>query len=158
MQGFELQHRLSEYSCLSPYFLGVFAADELKKNLQRAKPRSFLIANVQNASEPGSHWFTVFKTSATTCETFDSLGQSEETARQRVGKFSHCVFNQSRVQADSSKNCGKFAVYFCVTRVLNYQEPFPEVFSECFTPDLDFNESVVNRFWESGQLYNAGEF
>lgn len=100
----------------------------------------------------------VFKTASNSYEVFDSLSQSEETVRKRVGNLGQCVFNSSRVQQDGTKSCGKFAVYFSVTRVLNYTEPFSEVFEDSFTADLDFNESIVNRFWQTGQLYNTGEF
>lgn len=157
MHGYELQRRICADPCVQKYFLGVYAADELKKTLRKASPRTFCIVNTDKSCEAGSHWYVVFKISNSCYETFDSLGQSEDTAKLRVGKVRQCVFNETKVQADSSKSCGKFAAYFSVTRVFNYEETFAEVFSDCFTADLDFNEAIVNRFWELDLLHNDSE-
>ena len=116
MQGYELQRRIAEDPCVEEFFLGVFAADELKRNLRRAKPRSFCIVITDKSTEPGSHWYVVFKTSSRSCETFDSLGQSTETAKRRFGKLGQCISNVTRVQPEGSTSCGKFAAYFSVTR------------------------------------------
>jgi hypothetical protein len=138
-------------------FLGVFAANQVQETLHKAPVRSFCFANTDHSSERGSHWYVIFKISRTVYETFDSLGQTRETAEERVGAVGLCYFNISRVQAEESKSCGKFSLYFCVTRLLNYEEPFAEVFSDCFTSNLELNEHIVDRFWESGKLYDASE-
>jgi hypothetical protein len=154
MLGVELQQRILDIPCARGFFLGVFAANELKSALHKAKQRSFCIVNVDRSTEPGSHWYAVFKIAKGSYECFDSLGQTEESARKRVGRVRLCNYNLSRVQGGSN-SCGKFAVYFCVTRILNYQEPFADVFNECFSSDLDFNEAIVARFWEEGKHYSS---
>lgn len=157
MLGSELQERVCKEPLVRGFFRGVFAADEVKKTLREASPRSFCIVNTDKSSESGSHWYVVFKQSQKRYETFDSLGQAEETARHRVGKVKECLFNRLQVQANSSTSCGKFAAYFAVTRTLNYEETFDEVLSDCFAADLDKNEAIVNRFWTSDKLYSHSE-
>ena len=162
MKGLDIQNRiLRSGQCMKRFFLGVFAADELEPALLNAEDKSFCVVNTHDSKQPvdqPGHWYVLFVTGKNCFELFDSLGLSEETARQRVGKDArHCVYNTLPVQT-KDETCGKFATYFCVTRVLNYEETFQEVFSECLTSDLDFNEAIVDRFWHFDKLYNAKIF
>lgn len=154
MLGTELQQRIAELTCAKDIFLGVFAADEFATRLRTAVAGSFCIVNTDRSNQAGTHWYAIFKVSDKLYETFDSLGQDEATARAHVGQVTECFFNSSRVQKDSSTSCGMFSAYFCVTRVLNYDETFASVFADSFTSDLDRNEDIVNRFWKTDKLYS----
>lgn len=156
MIGLAIGARIVSIPCVKRFFLGVFAADEVKLALVNAEVKSFCVVNTSGSTQEGAHWYVLFKSGDFSYETFDSLGQSEETARQRVGNAAHhCVYNTTPVQGNESKLCGEFAAYFCITRVLNYEETFEEIFRECFTLDLKFNDTIVERFWHCDELYDT---
>jgi hypothetical protein len=157
MLGFEIQERiLSTIPFAQEHFLGIFAADEfVASSLKKAnKKRSCAVINTEGKNHDGAHWWACFWSLDGHFEIFDSLGVTEELARKRLGRRArHCVYNTSRVQG-SSKSCGKFVAYFCVTRLLNFSETYNEVFTESFTTKTDLNEMIVNRFWDSGKLFS----
>src|SRR5437773_1906355 len=67
--------------------------------------------------------YVVAKTSGFEC--FDSLGISEEVLEKRLPKanFKNCVFNETALQPQDSKNCGLYCQYFVTARFLNLDLP-----------------------------------
>jgi hypothetical protein len=152
MRGFELRDRFAQDSLLKMFFIGVLGADEVKSKLKRAKSPSFCVVNVDKTSQEGRHWYCVFKDSPSNFDVMDSLGTTLDEVQARLGKVTSCRFNQSRVQANDSKQCGEFCYYFCHVRYYNYDLPFEEVFGDAFEEDVNKNEQNVAQFWQSGVL------
>ena len=85
---------------------------------------------------------------------FDSLGVSEETVKDRLGKIKgDCLFNKDRYQAPGTNTCGKHAVFFAISRLSNHDENFEDVLETYFQADnLLGNEKRVEDWWTSGEL------
>lgn len=159
MIGHEITHHFETTGGLQllKAFAGVLGADQLSEFLEEAEPTHFAIVNVQETTEQGSHWFAVFKHDTSSYEVFDSLGQSEETVRDRFANADYVAFNTTAVQSNESTKCGEFACYFCTCRMLNYDQSFHEVFAECFTTDFIENDKIVQHYWLDGTLYDISE-
>jgi len=155
MLGIELRARFDQDLFLKDYFLGILGADEVKTVLRGARSPSFCVVNVEKTFEVGRHWYCVFKCSSSNFDVMDSLGTTLEEVTLRLGKVLSCRFNETRVQAENSTQCGEFCYYFCHVRCHNYELPFEEVFDEYFEEDTNNNEQHVARFWATGVLPDA---
>lgn len=155
MRGDELRDRIVQDGRLRAVFLGILAAEEVKKTLQLAKSPSFCVVNTDKTLEGGKHWYSVIKHSHSNFDVMDSLGITAETVKSRLGNIKTCHFNKTRVQAAESTQCGQFCFYFCYLRFYNYDEPFEEVFSDYFSENLEKNEENVSNFWRTGVLPNV---
>ncbi len=101
------------------------------------------------ASGAGVHWFVVHRRSAEAYEVFDSLGASGDFIKTALPRKGHCYYNETQVQAKESDNCGQFCVYFIIERFFNYDLPYSEVRSSCFSADPLKNEEEVAKFIEN---------
>lgn len=126
-------------------FLGCFSIDTIPKKFCN---KNFAIVNTDLSSNPGQHWFVIFKSDQDEIEIFDSLGANINLLRDNFTpeqKLS-VVFNQTCVQLQRSQSCGQFVIYFIINRFFNYDLTFFEFLNEYFTDDLEENESIIEEF------------
>jgi len=133
-------------------FLGVFSSDNYPKEL---KMYNFFIVNKDPSSEIGSHWMFVML-GERAIEFFDSCGTNADFVEKFL-KFKNeyiCVFNETQLQPVSSESCGEFCIYFAHERIKNLQQSFERVLNNCFTRNLNLNNSKVLLFCK--QLFQQG--
>lgn len=151
MLGSEIKTKLNLEVEVRPYFKGIFAFNEIPTKL---KKHCFIIINKDTISERGSHWFSVANY-RDEIEIFDSLGTNAEFAFSNFSHLGpHVNFNGEQFQPNSSVLCAKYAIYFCVNRVLNPEVSFENLLEEIFvTEDLNRNEEIVQRYFELGEFF-----
>ncbi len=113
------------YSCLlgTKNFLGIFSCDELKTCSVTTFP-VLLIVNLDQSSEPGSHWISI-RIGRRYIEIFDSLGFNPKLWGKFPSdlfqflfpfRYTH-VFKISPVlQPPNTVYCGAFCIYFILKR------------------------------------------
>ena len=138
-------------SCLigTKNFLGIFACDKLK-SCSVTKLPVLLVVNLDQSSEPGSHWISL-RIGRYDIEIFDSLGFNPKL----WGKFptelfqflfpfryTH-VFKISHVlQPSNTVYCGAFCIYFILKRQ-------HLTFNDClkiFSARLDLNYYILKQY------------
>ena len=81
MLGAEIVSFFSRHALLDNIFEGIFGANEVRSKLKKGG-KKVLIINTDKISQPGQHWFVVFKIEPGIFECFDSLGTSENNIRK----------------------------------------------------------------------------
>lgn len=126
---------------LKTSILGVFAADQLPKDLRF--PCGF-IANTDDHLNDGRHWCSFYSPNSTTIEYFDSFGKSIDYFNTYFSKytsvFDNIVVNFKQLQSDYSDLCGMYCLFFLLQRI-NGVSFHDIVYS--FSNDSDYNDSVV---------------
>lgn len=150
MNSVDIKRVIESINSAKKYFTGVFSINTLPKKLSNP---SFLICNFDIDSNPGSHWFCLFKTTKTQLECFDSLGLNEEKQNLldkycQIRYISSLIYNQTQVQNNSTSTCGKFALYFAIHRLHNLDLSFTELLNEIFEENVENNESKVASFFD----------
>ena len=116
----ELKCYLEESQITGPYFLNVYALDQLpQKNI--TKDPWLLVCNCCPAHLPGRHWIAMFKQSST-IEFFDSFGfhpnlyglQSFLDAQDT----NTILYNNVKLQSILTDVCGHYCLYFAYFRSL----------------------------------------
>lgn len=148
MQSSELSDIVHKFESIKSNFSGVFSLNRIPKRL---KIKSFLIANTQDDSKPGQHWFAIIKVSPFNYEYFDSLGVTNEklqnlNALHIFPLHSSVKFNETAVQSKTSDTCGLFVLYFLIQRMHNFDLSFNELLDEIFDIDCEKNENTVKLF------------
>lgn len=142
MQSSEFLSIIDKFPSIKAYFLGVFSFNKIPKQI---KNKHFLVANTQDDSMPGQHWFCIIKKSHKNYEYFDSLGVNDEKIEKLM--ISH-VFpiksvvksNNTPVQLKTSTSCGLFVLYFLIERMHNLDLSFDYLLNEIFDIDCEENE------------------
>ena len=57
------------------------------------------------------------------------------------------TFHQLPILPEQSNLCGELAIYFCITRILNFDLPYEDVLHLCFTEDPWVNQQRVKNFF-----------
>jgi len=150
MNSAQLKEIIYNFETAKNYFIGVFSINTLPQKLSIP---SFLICNYDIDTNPGSHWFCLFKTNQKFVECFDSLGVSpdkfmllQKYCKWRCG--SYITFNETQVQSNLTSTCGNFVLYFAFQRLHNLDLSFSDILNEIFDLDIDNNEKRVVRFFE----------
>lgn len=104
-------------------FIGFFPSDRLKTLYILAEP-IYLILNIDNESQPGSHWIAI-RIGKSTVEIFDSLGLNPQlwsfypkdffTFLNRY-RFTHQFYITPLLQPPNSYYCGLYCVYYILYR------------------------------------------
>ena len=151
MNGDDLKKIIESINSAKQYFKGVFSINTLPKKLSCP---SFVICNYDIDTNPGSHWFCLFKAKKSNLECFDSLGLNEEKVELiqkycKIQYISHFTFNETQVQSNCTSTCGKFVLYFALQRLHNLDLSFPEILNEIFQADINKNELNVANFLQN---------
>lgn len=99
------------------YFRGVFAIDELSKQLKQPGAGAAYVVNYDERDKPGSHWVGVFRDDQGHVDFFDSVGLpplDDRITRYVLG--SNYSFNPNQYQQLSGNACGFYVVYFILQR------------------------------------------
>lgn len=149
MLGSEISAKIESYPCVKNNFKGIFAIDTIPSNL---KVHDFIIFNLDLSNEKGSHRLVLFKKSNSVFECFDSLGFNPEKqalfAKYNKSKSSKILkFNETVFQPIQSVNCGLYAIYFSINRLLNLDLSYKNVLSEYFTLNTEQNDKIVKDFF-----------
>lgn len=96
-------------SDIALYFLGVFAADTIPKNL----PHSYLlITNTDPISEPGQHWILLFKRDVSSPSIFfDSYGKKPSYYSANWCKYDDFKRSNEDFQQEHTDVCGDHCLY-----------------------------------------------
>ena len=119
-------------------FLGVFARDEIPKNINY--PACFVM-NTENRNKPGQHWLAFYYDSKGTCYFFDSYGRSPDyynfkTYIERTAK--KCFFSDNRIQGHSYF-CGYYCVFYLLFKARNQEK----IFFSKLTKNLNKNDKYI---------------
>lgn len=119
----QIFHALFCNRITEPFFDGVFAADQLEDIA--LKPQ-LVVANTHPSTKPGEHW-VVFFFHGTTCEYFDSSGNSPTDYNcwkefcDFIVRFSEKVTVTSRrVQPYNTDICGQLCLFYAYQRCAGY--------------------------------------
>lgn len=146
----QLENILSQNIFTKDKFLGVFPSDHLPSPLQ-SFPCCF-IANVDESSEPGSHWVAFYVTSRQRIEFFDSYGRSPETFPNiiwnYVKRFPIVEFNPQPLQSINTAVCGHYAIFYIYSRCrgLSMKQILSPFVSHHISNDVKVYNFVTHRF------------
>ena len=114
MLGSEIACIIRKDLKLKNYFRGVFASDTLPIFLERGKTHA-IVVNLDEISQPGSHWCAIFITSNGYCVYFDPLGIPPfvPSIVSFIEKNStHYQWNEMIIQSLLSYTCGFYVIFF----------------------------------------------
>ncbi len=95
----------------------------------------------------GMHWFALCHRSPGEFELFDSLGSTEVYIKELLKNFTgFCVFNETALQANDSKSCGHFCLFYVIQRYFNEDLTLEKLLEEWFSLNCARNEEVVHKF------------
>lgn len=125
MDSIQLHRALSLNVYTRKAFLGIFASDQLPLRIPHY-PACF-IANVDAASESGSHWLAFYLSSPHHLEFFDSFGHEPfdfpGPIRNFARRFTYVNYNMMILQSNVTAVCGQYCIYYlyskCRGRSLN---------------------------------------
>lgn len=154
LYGSEINEMMKPY--VKKGFKGVYAADQLPqlaKTLTPADKKVSFIMNLDNSTEKGSHWVSIFidKQKDKSLEYYDSFA-NEPTAQfmkdihdviEAIEPETYLKFKVNRIieQSANSDNCGYFAARFIIDR-LNHRP-----FKQCTKfNDVVNQEPLINKF------------
>ena len=118
MDAHELRDIISRDIRLNRQFLGVFAADELPRQMPVG---SLAIVNCCERTRPGKHWIAIYQESANRLEMFDSYGLPP-SAYNLENKLPAdvIVYNKRQLQSVFSNVCGQYCLYYCYFKARGY--------------------------------------
>lgn len=140
MLGKELHDMAQRDTRLRACFAGVFAANELPRQLP---VRHLLIVNCCNRNLPGEHWVAVCQTSPNEIEFFDSFGQQPilYNLEAKLPSAQRIVYNTKQLQSVDSQVCGHYCLFYCYYRARGYS--MNQIVSRHFSRDTSNNDSFV---------------
>lgn len=129
-----------------PYFKGVFAADQLPRQVPYP---SLYIANTKPARHRGEHWVGFFFGQNREAEYFDSLGRPPRTPWHRdflKRNSRRYVASPHRIQSLESELCGQYCVMYALYRARGVSL---FTFLNRFSPyDFRSNDALVETWFE----------
>ena len=115
MNSIQLESILRNNKFTKRNFLGVFAADNLPKNVKRF-PHCF-IANTDPQWQRGEHWVALWIPNSKNAEYFCSLGEEPNASFQSyLSQFKNVLKNNKQIQGTTENTCGHYCIYFLVSR------------------------------------------
>ena len=149
MNNVELENICRSDTDISRYFLGVFPADRLPKNVPY--PCCF-IANTEPHNESGEHWVAFYIDAQKQATYFCSYGRAPKPVFDKWMKKncddSLCL--SKRVQKLFSTACGQYCVCYLHFRSRSVAN---SVFLSLFTNNCDENDDIVTAFVNG--IYNT---
>lgn len=97
---------------ISDHSVGVFPADKIVERWH--KPCAFVF-NLDNSTQPGSHWVSIYVTKNSDGFYFDSYGLLPTVPNHIRVLRKNCRqlrYNTVQLQSESSKVCGQFCIMF----------------------------------------------
>ena len=91
----------------------------------------------------------LLKTARHHYELFDSLGSSDDFAREHIPYKGICEVNNIGVQKESSSSCGEFCLYFIIHRLHNLDMLFEHFINDFFSDNVDINEKQVEEYFKT---------
>lgn len=149
MQGSELTTIIKRYPSVLKHFVGVFSINTVPS----LRVGDFAIFNQDLAENKGFHWLAVIRPKKNVVECFDSLGLNHEkqTLIKNYLVFDSFVttvkYNETQFQPSESSNCGLYAVYFVINRVMNLDLSFTKFLNLYFNLNTLANEKKVIGFF-----------
>lgn len=131
-------------SCLSklPIFGGVYSSDCLPSFLPKLP--TIIISNVDNSSEPGSHWVAMYITKNDVSYFFDSYGlypiKLEFVTFLQKHSYNNWCFNKKRLQDIFTDVCGMYVSLFTFFIANGRSVHF---FIDIFSNDTVKNDAMV---------------
>mgnify|MGYP001792388432 CR=1 FL=1 len=116
----ELEALADQFPSLTPYFVGVFAADTLPSSPVRSRPQAYIV-NTDPKDQPGRHWIALW-TEGDACEKMDSYGlpiqyyNSVPLERWLATHWHWMDTNRQSLQSLHSATCGHYALKYCVDK------------------------------------------
>lgn len=110
MDTLDLNRCLEGHPDTAPYFEGTFPCDQLPH--PKAFP-SAMIANLDDSSQPGSHWVALFFQNANKVYYFDPFGEPPPPGplSAYLSQFGKVIRNRCIFQPNDSIACGAFTVF-----------------------------------------------
>ena len=142
MDEVELKQCLSTHWLSKHKFGGIFARDEIWK--YKGHPETFIIANTDVRTEPGTHWLLIYWTGHGLALYFDSYGikPTNEDIEDYLLKTSPLyVYNRQRMQGDFSTVCGHYVSYIATQLCSGYT--LPDIRKRFSSTDFDLNDKLI---------------
>ena len=94
------------------------------------------------------HWLIIFVNHFEEVEVFDPLGVRISWITNEIPIYGKTyLYNETPVQALTSKLCGQFCVFFSLSRLMNQDLTYSEWANAVFDPkDFEKNEQIVLDF------------
>ena len=126
----------------------VCAKDGLPSKVEK-KP-TIIIMNDENSTKPGRHWVCVFIPKKGECCFFDSLGKSPLTYSEHLHNLMLSIYpryycNKFSYQAIDSNSCGKFCLYFVISRAKGLS--VEKILNSLCHSNKYVNESLIAIFY-----------
>lgn len=123
MYSSQLNRALQKDPAVSVYFDGVFPSDKLPVELINYP--AALVANVDPARKPGSHWIAYHFGSDKHLDYFDSYGRQPNAYSDNLSQFaadnsSTISYSSTPVQGLKSDVCGHYCLMFLALRARGY--------------------------------------
>jgi len=149
-------YEIFKSSAIEKYFDGVYPSDLIPRTL---KVNHFIICNIDDSNNIGSHWYIVYRHTIKIIECFDSLGVNPEkrqflAKKFNIGSVTKIKCNVTPVQSQDSENCGLFCLYFIHNRLFNKDLGYSELLNEIFYSPND-NDAMVKDFCK--EYYNSNQ-
>ena len=127
---------------ISNIFIGVFACDDLPKNISLP---CCLIVNTKPKNHPGEHWTSIYIDSLERGTYFCSYGLKpvSQVTKWLQKNTKSWVRNKKRIQGDISTTCGQYCICFLhfICRCVSFS-----LFLSLFTNNLFENDQFVTLF------------
>lgn len=149
MQGLrtsDFQQYFAKVPELADHWVGVRPINKIPKKLGTKK---FVIVNLSESSQPGSHWVVISRIHKHSLEIFNSLGFENLNAVKPYLTFpfrAELTYNNSPLQASDTSTCGLYCIYYAIHRFLNLDLNFEDFLEETFKKDVNKNELKVTLF------------
>jgi len=115
----QLQYLGDQDPWLAPYFVGVFAADELPTSPRRDLPQAYIV-NTDPRTQPGTHWIALY-THQGRCDVMDSYGfpytYYKSPFEPWIARWEEVTQNTQPLQTVFSHSCGQYALLYLKYRV-----------------------------------------
>ena len=136
----ELLHLIQRDEQLAKECLGVFPSDKLPE--PRFLPCCF-VANIQDHTQPGSHWVSVHMDEERNASYFDSFAEPPvDNFYKYLMRHSRTLeYNTIRVQGFTSETCGLHAFCFLKLKVMKWS--LRDVLTKFYTCDPTMNDCKV---------------
>lgn len=150
MNTFDLDRFLSKCPSTRPYFLGVYACDELPTIRPHHPLPIALVANIDPSTKSGKHWVGIFVAKDGHGEFFDSYGLSPLSPHFLHFLSATCgtrwSHNVTRLQGDNSTTCGHYVIAYLSHRCYGLAKH--TFFSKFRVTDYQHNDDVIQNTYK----------
>jgi len=141
------EHRLNQLLKKMPRYQGSFALDELK-NVEIKTFPEFIVVNLDNRNENGSHWIAlaIYQSHVFICDSLGGIMPDKKFPSALINflhilLFTRKLFITKQLQPIESDKCGEYAVAF--VREMSRHNSFCS-FMTLFTTNLRQNDTIIS--------------